>query len=304
MLTFVLALSPGFALAQTPKTYSDNHGNKVTFPLGDISFADEVVTFKIGEPHAKPADSDPTQTLARLNYDALVDKNYCTLGCAGALTLRFTENALVDIDGPDIYVFEIGPEIEPTRLEISADGQQWVDIGKIQGGTAMIDIGPHVKPGDVFHYVRLTDLKSACTSDYPGADIDAVGAIGAGLHVSLNSAVLFDFNKYDLKPEAQKERSRVVTLIRQHKGASVVVEGHTDAVGSADFNQTLSANRAKSVVDFLEAQTKEARIHFSSFGYGKSRPIASNDTEGGRAKNRRVEITIVPSGAAPRQKGR
>jgi OOP family OmpA-OmpF porin len=131
-------------------------------------------------------------------------------------------------------------------------------------------ISGHMKPGDVFHYIRLTDLKKACGGQWPGADIDAGGAIGAGLRISFNSAVLFDFNKYDLKPEAQHELARVVGLVGQYKGGSVLVEGHTDAVGSADYNQTLSANRAKSVRDFLEVQTKGEGIHFNSRGYGAS----------------------------------
>jgi OOP family OmpA-OmpF porin len=131
-----------------------------------------------------------------------------------------------------------------------------------------------------------------------------VGTIGAALQVSLNSAVLFDTDKYDLKPEARQELAHVVDLIRQQPNGSVLVEGHTDATGSEAHNQTLSENRARSVRDYLEAQTQGAGVRFSSRGYGKSRPIASNDTEAGRAKNRRVEIIIVPAGATPANSSR
>jgi outer membrane protein OmpA-like peptidoglycan-associated protein len=293
----IVASSP--LRAQSLKTYTDDKGNRVTFPLGDVSFGDEVVSFKMGDPHAAPRYSDPKEALGPPNYDHTKDTNYVTLGCGGVLTLRFTDNVLVDVNGPDLYVFEIGPQIEPTRLELSKDGDEWINIGPVSGGTAAIDIGPQVKSGDVFHYVRLTDLKKECGSDFPGADIDAVGAIGSGLQISLNSAVLFDFNKYALKPEAQQELSGVVSLIQQYKRSSVVVEGHTDAVGSAEYNQQLSANRANSVRTYLEAHTKGAAIRFSSRGYGKDRPIASNDAEQGRAKNRRVEITVIPAGAVP-----
>jgi OmpA-OmpF porin, OOP family len=298
VLAALLMLVAATAPAQIAKTYRDAHKGTVTFPLGDLSFADEVVSFQMGEPHADPLYSDPKDALGPPDYDEKTDTKYTTLGCGGVLTLRFTDDVLIDVKGPDLYVFEIGPDIEPTRLEISKDGEQWVDIGHISGGTAAVDIGPHVKSGDVFHYVRLTDLKKACGGQWPGADIDAVGAIGAGLRISFNSAVLFDFNKYDLKPEAQHELARVVGLVGQYKGGSVLVEGHTDAVGSADYNQTLSANRAKSVRDFLEVQTKGEGIHFNSRGYGKTRPIAGNETEDGRAKNRRVEIAIIPAGTA------
>jgi OOP family OmpA-OmpF porin len=299
VLVVLLMLLAAVARAQTTKTYKDGHGWTVTFPLGDLSFADEVVSFQIGEPHAVALYSNPKDALRPPDYDEKTDTRYTTLGCGGLLTLRFTDNILIDVKGYDLYVFEIGPDIEPTRLEISQDGEQWIDIGEISGGTAAVDIGPHVKTGDVFHYVRLTDLKMACDSRWPGADIDAVGAIGAGLQISLNSNVLFEFNKYDLKPGAQLELARVVDLIGQYKGGSVLVEGHTDGVGSTDYNQMLSANRSKSVRDFLEAQTQGSGIRFNSRGYGKSRPIASNETEDGRAKNRRVEITFVPAGATP-----
>jgi OOP family OmpA-OmpF porin len=61
-----------------------------------------------------------------------------------------------------------------------------------------IDISPFVKPGDTFHYVRLTDLKTNCGESWPGADIDAVGAVGSAIQISLKSSVLFDFEKSTL----------------------------------------------------------------------------------------------------------
>src|SRR5205809_666968 len=88
-----------------------------------------------------------------------------------------------------LFVFEVGPAVEPTKLEISRDGATWIDVGKISGGTAEIDIAKFVAPGDSFTYLRLTDLKEDCGGRWPGADIDAVGAIGGALHISLQSSV-------------------------------------------------------------------------------------------------------------------
>jgi hypothetical protein len=144
LLTALLMLVAATAPAQIAKTYRDGHKGTVTFPLGDLSFADEVVSFQMGEPHAAPLYSDPKDALGPPDYDEKTDTKYTTLGCGGVLTLRFTDNVLIDVKGPDLYVFEIGPDIEPTRLEISKDGEQWVDIGEISGGTAAVDIGPHV----------------------------------------------------------------------------------------------------------------------------------------------------------------
>ena len=167
------------ALAQGGEDYKDSRGRAVHFPLGDKSFADEVVSYETGRPEPKAANArDPEEALGAPDYSAKYRTHSVTLGCGGALTLRFTDNALVDVDGPDLYVFEVGPAIEPTKLEISRDGKTWIDVGKISGGTADVDIAKHVKAGESFTYVRLTDLKEDCGGEWPGADIDAVGAFG------------------------------------------------------------------------------------------------------------------------------
>ncbi|MDM0117915.1 hypothetical protein QTI66_38155 [Variovorax sp. J22R133] len=187
---FSCLMPPIYGAAQTPKTYVDSRGNKIDFPLGDLSFADELVSFSIGAPAAKDPYSQSSAVLGPPNFrdDSQVPIPYTTLGCGGTIQLRFQDNALVDVKGPDLYVFEIGPAIEPTNLAISEDGLKWIDIGKVSGGTAAIDIAKYVRPGAVFHYVQLTDLKSDCGGDWPGADIDAVGAIGSALQISLDAS--------------------------------------------------------------------------------------------------------------------
>ncbi len=95
------------------------------------------------------------------------------------MTLKFVDNVLIDVPGPDLYVFEVGPAVQPTELSISNNGATWINIGKISGGTAEVDISQFVKPGDEFYFVSVTDLKSDCSGEFPGADIDAVGAIGS-----------------------------------------------------------------------------------------------------------------------------
>ena len=121
----------------------------------------------LGPPNNRPLYESNTQ----------VRQNFVSLGCGGTLVVRFTDNALVDVPGPDLYVFEIGSDVEPGHLWISKNGTEWVDIGEIKGATAAIDISRFVKPGDQFRYVRLTDLKSRCVRTWGGADIDAVGLV-------------------------------------------------------------------------------------------------------------------------------
>ena len=276
------------------KDYMDSRGRKVVLPLGDASFADEVVSFQKGHPSARELDSHPFEALGPPNYDAKKKRNFVTLGCGGTLTLRFTDSALVNVDGPDLFVFEVGPDIEPTDLAISADGERWIHVGEIAGGRADVDIAPVAKVGDTFHFVRLTDLKKACGSQWPGADIDAVAAIGAGLVISLNTSVLFDIDKWAIKPEASGALTEAAQKIRQYAGAKIIVDGHTDSTGSNEHNQILSEHRAQAVRDYLLSLHVLTGANVLTHGYGESRPIASNDTEMGRERNRRVEIISLP----------
>jgi OOP family OmpA-OmpF porin len=283
---------PEAAPASGPKDYKGKKGKIIHFPLGDLSFADEVVAFQMGNPAPVDEARDAAAALGPPDRKHAGDRKEVTLGCGGVLTLRFVDNALVDVDGPDLYVFELGDDTEPTDISISADGKQWIRVGNIAGGTGEMDISGTAKRGEAYHYVRLTDLRSACHGNYPGADIDAVGAIGAGLQISLNSAVLFDTGKYELQPEAKEELDRAADAIREQPGARVTIEGHTDNVGSSAANLKLSADRANAVRDYLARAL--SNFEFRTAGYGETRPIASNDDEAGRQKNRRVDIIIVP----------
>lgn len=101
--------------------------------------------------------------------------------------------------------------------------------------------------------------------------------------------VLFDFNKSTLKPESESTLERVGDLMTSRPTLRLEVQGHTDAIGSDAYNQKLSEARARSVASWL-IQRGIAANRLTTLGYGKSRPIADNSTDEGRAKNRRVEI--------------
>lgn len=274
------------------KTYPDGHGGEVTFPQGEVSFADEVVHYDTGTEKPVEAARDTSQALGIPDYDKSNGGGYATLGCGGELILKFTDNRLIDIAGPDFYVFEIGPDVEPTALAISRHGENWVRVGRIEGGKAEVDIAPYVDHEQNFRYVKLVDLRRNCGGDTPGADIDAVGAIGSMQRIALDSSVLFDTGKYQLKPAAAAAIDDAVAGIDPERLQSVVVAGYTDAVGSEQSNQVLSKNRAQSVADFLiqQADFPESKIHIEA--HGESDPIASNETAAGAAKNRRVELGI------------
>jgi OOP family OmpA-OmpF porin len=276
-----------------PKDYSNGRGGKVHLPQGDISFADEVVSYQVGDPAPMAPYMDPQKALGPPDWKGDT-AGFVTLGCGGTLILKFTDNALVNIDGPDLFVFEVGNFIEPTMLSVSKDGKKWIEVGKISGGTAAVDIGDSVKSGEKFNYVRLTDLKSECEGLWPGADIDAVAAIGSGTQISLNSAVLFATGSAVLKPEAKKELNGVMNEVKDFPGVQIVIEGHTDNVGSDVINKTLSEKRAKAVSDYFETALKGKKMKINYYGYGAQYPIAPNETSAGREKNRRVELVVLP----------
>lgn len=270
------------------KEYSDGHRGRVFFPQGKISFADEVVSFEEGDP--KYVETDPRNALG-----APTERKAAVLGCGGTLSLRFVDNALIDIDGPDLYVFESGQNVEPTFLFISRDGREWVAIGQISGGRADIDIAAFVPPGEVYHYVRLKDAKaSGCGGTHPGADVNAVGAIGSALQFSMKDSVLFDFGKSALKEEAREELHKAALDIKKYSRGRLVIEGHTDSVGGTSFNLDLSERRAGAVREYFLQSEKLEGYEIVIRGYGESRPVASNETDAGREKNRRVDLVLIP----------
>lgn len=275
------------------KTYVGHEKKAVYLPLGKLSFADKVI--KAHHPLLKTKDVN----FVLGEPDGIVsfpvvqdDSGIYSLGLAGSLTIQFTDNALTDVNGPDLYIFEIGA-IEPTDLEISKDGKTWIYVGKIDGGVAEVDIAPFVNKGDLFYHVRLKDLKT--NSGEPGADVDAIAAIGAAMRLNLDSKVLFATGKSVLKPEgivALKELAKSISVLKK---GSVIVEGHTDDVGSAESNQRLSLARAKSVSVELKKLIPGAGFRWKEKGLGESKPLVENNSDKNRTKNRRVEVLVLPN---------
>jgi OOP family OmpA-OmpF porin len=102
----------------------------------------------------------------------------------------------------------------------------------------------------------------------------------------------FDFDKATLKPDGKRMVDEAVRLMVEQPSLQVTVEGHTDAVGSEGYNQRLSERRARAVRDYMVAEGIAAD-RITTKGWGKSKPVATNDTAEGRAENRRVEIIAV-----------
>jgi outer membrane protein OmpA-like peptidoglycan-associated protein len=109
--------------------------------------------------------------------------------------------------------------------------------------------------------------------------------------VTLADAVLFAFGSAELRPGATPALQTVLDLLRQHPAAQAEVAGHTDAVGTPEYNRMLSQQRAAAVVDWL-VDHGIARTRLHAVGYGATHPVAPDDTDENRQRNRRVELTV------------
>ncbi|QJQ95596.1 MULTISPECIES: OmpA family protein [Halomonadaceae] len=116
---------------------------------------------------------------------------------------------------------------------------------------------------------------------------------GDDIVLNMPSSVTFGFDSSELTSTARSALNDVSSVLREYPETRINIAGHTDSTGSADYNQRLSERRAESVGSYL-AQGGVDRSRLSMRGYGFSQPVASNDSETGRAQNRRVEITLTP----------
>lgn len=124
----------------------------------------------------------------------------------------------------------------------------------------------------------------------PGAEVERVGE---GIKVTLNeNTVNFDFNSANLTTVAKTNLDKLVTVLKNNPDTNINIYGHTDSIGSDAVNLRISSQRAEAVKNYLVAKGISASRMFTE-GLGKSSPIASNDTDAGRAKNRRVEFAIT-----------
>lgn len=134
----------------------------------------------------------------------------------------------------------------------------------------------------------LSDLKGATVE--PVTQSDGTSA----LKVTFDSGILFGFNETELGEEAKASIDRLVKAISDMPDSRIRVQGHTDIVGSAEVNQAKSTERAREVAKYLEAKGI-ASSRITAEGLSFTVPVADNSTEEGRAKNRRVEIYVIPA---------
>jgi outer membrane protein OmpA-like peptidoglycan-associated protein len=192
--------------------------------------------------------------------------------------------------------FASNPEKEKTRKGTGYGAAAGAVVGLLSAGnnpfkSAMIGAAAGaLVGGSVGYYQDKQEAK--LRQQMAGTGVDVVRS-GDNITLDMPGGVTFAFNSADLNAQFYPVLDKVAATLTEFDKTVIEVAGHTDSVGSAAYNQQLSERRANSVAAYL-ASRGVSKSRMVTIGAGKDHPIASNDTEEGRAQNRRVEITIVP----------
>jgi outer membrane protein OmpA-like peptidoglycan-associated protein len=161
----------------------------------------------------------------------------------------------------------------------------YLRIPKSDGGKTWCKVGPVPNLGQI--YLNIIDEEGFKQSLTFGAD-ELKKALDADGKVILHG-ILFDLDKATLKQESEEQLHHIVTLMLNYPDLKLEIQGHTDDQGKDDYNMNLSKNRAETVSSYLQLFGIDNK-RLVTKGFGESKPIASNDSEEGRALNRRVEL--------------
>ncbi len=163
------------------------------------------------------------------------------------------------------------------------NGELGAVIGGVVGGTAGVIIGG-----------QMDKQAQKIEEEIPGAVVERVDD-GIVITFDENSGVYFDTAKYNLNTDSRANLDKLAAILVEYPDTNVLVVGHTDSVGSNASNMLLSERRAMSVTSYFTATKGLGTSRFTTNWYGEQTPVADNSTAEGRAKNRRVNIAIVPN---------
>ncbi len=172
-------------------------------------------------------------------------------------------------------------------------------IGKVAGSTAKGVLVGAVLGGIAGGIIgdQMDKQARELEQNIKGAKVERVGE---GIQVTFESGLLYDFDSDVVRSAARTNLHELAASLDKYPGTDLVIIGHTDQVGSADYNQGLSERRATAAASYLVTQGVDGS-RIGTRGLGETEPVASNDTESGRAANRRVEVAIYASKALRQQ---
>jgi len=151
-------------------------------------------------------------------------------------------------------------------------------LGAVIGGAAGAAIGEY-----------MDDQAEEIEADIEGATVERVGE---GIKITFDSGLLFAVDESDLSDESQVNLTELARILNKYPDTDILIEGHTDADGTEEYNMALSERRALSVANYLIEHTVEA-ARMTITWYGEMQPIADNETVEGKQQNRRVEVAIM-----------
>lgn len=271
--------------------------------------------------YSRTNDSGNWQEPVNMGYpiNTLGDEKGLLVNRAGNLAYFSSKDRADGFGGVDLYQFELYPEARPQPLSyvkaivvdditgepLSASAELIeLETGNLviqtrtneNSGSFLIVLKDHhdyalnvSKEGYLFHSENFALKHSDETN--PFLIEVRLKKLKVDEKVVLNN-VFFDVDKYDLKPESKVEMNKLFTFLEANPNIKIEIGGHTDNTGNPQANQVLSENRAKAVYNYLVAKgIAQERLKYK--GYGATQPIAPNDTEEGRRKNRRTEYRII-----------
>ncbi|ANV84062.1 hypothetical protein AWQ21_06510 [Picosynechococcus sp. PCC 7003] len=279
LFSSTLFFSASFAVSVKAEVYQG-----IDFPQGASSFADRVVSLEYnGATDVSGEYRDSSRALGIPDGNHVSLGNTSDLTNSSALIVEFVNNRLVDAPGPDLYIFEVGPAVEATNVSISIDGQQWYELGRIQGSTRSVDLAKfnNLPTGAQYRFVRLRDYPDWRTSGSPygGPDIDAIGAIGS-VAAPPEPMRVPPVNRPDLfNPEPEN-------TIQSSNGSQACRNGNVtfQAIGNPQVSLRFEPAQGFVTVPYIGIITHQqrgevARFEYSiSVGYPRANLILQNST--------------------------
>lgn len=274
--------------------FTDNWSAEVLFAHDETEFEDgtdtDVTTWQVGGLYYVGAPSKMRPYLAfgageiQLEADQF-DTVETTLNGGVGVRWMFNDRFGARVESRAIY----SVDESDTDILISAALSFYLgDVAAAAPVAAMVDTGPLDSDGD-----GVSDDRDRCPDTPAGTRVDADGcALAVAQVASVKLKVNFAFDSTAVQTQYFDDLSELATFLKRFEDVQVEVEGHTDSVGPTDYNQSLSQRRAQAVVDHLVSQHGIDRSRLMPRGYGESQPVASNETEAGRAENRRVMATL------------